>query len=177
GVLHVLHGGSAARARFFAPEGEFEIAMAANDLVLLFGRDHAAAVAALDEAGERELTARLRPGIAFFTEKRLHPVILRGSDHWLVLSLIEVTAALGIFKLAIIKGLGEHAVDHGPGNRLAAGFAALTRLELPILVGDAENFSRSIQPGQHEFPHLSNERETLRVLDEDAFAGGPHPAI
>src|SRR6185437_11123383 len=67
-------------------------------------------------------------------EKRLHPVILRGSDHWLVLSLIEVTAALGIFKLAIIKGLGEHAVDHGPGNRLAAGFAALTRLELPILV-------------------------------------------
>src|SRR5664280_3892032 len=48
GILHLFNRSLTTRAGGFAPVGELETAVSANELVLLFGRDHAFALSATD---------------------------------------------------------------------------------------------------------------------------------
>jgi len=116
-VLHFFNRRLATRTCILPPIRKFEFAVAAQDLMFFLGCHRPATVPATDEAGEGKFVLRLCAGIPITAQQRLHPVIFRFGDHWLVLSLIPLAASVRIFKPAVIEGLGENLVNGASDKR------------------------------------------------------------
>jgi hypothetical protein len=118
-VCHFLNRRLTTRAGITVSVGEFEFAIAANDLMPFIGCHHPVALATTDEAGEGKFVMRLRAGSSFSAKQCLHPVIFRLRNHRLMLSLIPFAAPGRVFKPAVIEGFGENLVDGASGQRFA----------------------------------------------------------
>src|ERR1039458_8098813 len=114
------------------------------------GCHHPGALAAAYEAGEGEFVTRLRAGSSFSAKQCLHPVIFRLGDHWLMLPLIPLAAAGGVFKSAVIERLGENLVDGASGQRLAAHAPGWPRAKAPFSVSHFQNLRRGVEAGSSE---------------------------
>ncbi|MFA6076702.1 MAG: hypothetical protein WC735_01355 [Candidatus Paceibacterota bacterium] len=169
-VRHFFDRCLAARAGVSLAVGKLEPALATHDLVLFLSGHHPVTLATTDEAGESKFKVRLRPRTAVAAKQSLHPVIFRFGDHRLVLSLIPLVAAVWIFKPAVIEGLGEDLVDGASAKRLATHLARWPRAEGPLFVGDFQNSRRGVEAGQHQIPHATEQRKTLRIFDQSVFA-------
>ena len=150
---------------------EFQFAIAADELIFLLGGHHAVALTAANETCEGKFVLRLGAGIPIAPKQCLHPVIFRLGDHWFMFALIPLGAPLGVFKPAIIEWLVENLVDGASGKGIASRFSFWSRAKPPFLTGNFQNLRWGMDAGQHQIPHLPDERKTLRVFDECVFTG------
>src|ERR1035441_1004344 len=115
GILHLFNRSLTTRAGGFAPVGELETAVSANELVLRFGGDHAFAFTATDEPCEREHPVRLGARTAFAAQEHLDAVEFCLCHHRLMFAFVPSAAFLWVFKRAVVKRYCEHLVNGTPG--------------------------------------------------------------
>ena len=77
----------------------------------------------------------------------LDPIKFLFGNHWLMRSFIPIATVYRKLKPAIIKWVGEDAIDHRPGKRFAPEFSHRTRAKAPVVVSDLENPWRRMVPG------------------------------
>src|SRR6202043_2969740 len=107
----------------------------ARGLHLLLGGHRAAAAAAADEPGERELP-HLRAGQPRPAEEGLDALELFEGHHGLVLARIAPAVALDDSR---IEGFAEDLVEGAERKCLAARALALLRAQAPLVGGDLED--------------------------------------
>ena len=99
-----------ARAIATAAICELESAIAAYELVFLFGGHHGTTFAAMNDSGKGEGEVRLRAGISLAAQENLDPIILGLRHHWFVNSLVPLAAAVWELIASVVKGSCENAI-------------------------------------------------------------------
>src|SRR5262245_46463119 len=118
-MLHALDPRRAAWAALPGAVRKFVPTSWADKLVFLLRSHHRATCAAPDEPGEGERVLD-RSRVPLAPQERLHAIIFCLGNHRLVRPLKPLPAAFGIFKPAIVEGIGEEAIDGTPCQRLIA---------------------------------------------------------
>ena len=70
-----------------------------------------------------------------------------------------------------VKNVGENLVDRTFGKRIAAIplLFPCSRPEILLVRGDLQNPRRRITAGEHQVPHLADERKSVEVFDDGLF--------
>src|SRR5260370_281126 len=100
GTVHLVNPRLATWTLLLVSVGKFEATVPTDDLVLLFGGHHRAALAAANKTRKGKCQLRSRSRTATASQERLHALEFVTGHHWLVLSLIPLPTATGIFKPA-----------------------------------------------------------------------------
>ena len=170
-VFHFLYRRFARRALVTVSIRELMPAVLTYDLMLFLGRHRSLTLTATDEAGEREDSVVSGTRVAVASKKFLHLVVFAVRYHRRMFPAIPEAAFLRVLKFAVVERAGENTVDRASAECPVAGLSRLTGAEPPFLVRDLGDLGWAICAGEHQVPHLADEREAHGVLDDEPLAG------